>query len=234
MQSKLKETFVINMIIVAMLFIIGGYSVREGMSVETFMMQNEPIYKIETEEKTISLMINVYQGEEYVKEYLKLFEKEDIKATFFLGGSWIAKNTELVKEIHDSGHEIGNHGYNHKMHTKLTGEESKKEIMRTNALIRQITGQECVLFAPPSGDVNGKVVGEALDCGCKTIMWSADTIDWRDQDVKKIYSRVERNLRPGVLVLMHPTEATLKTLPDIILLAKAKGYAFETVGAQLK
>ncbi len=234
MQSKLKEAFVINMIIVVMLFIIGGYSAREGMSVETFMMQNEPIYKIETEEKTISLMINVYQGEEYVKEYLKLFEKEDIKATFFLGGSWIAKNTELVKEIYDLGHEIGNHGYNHKMHTKLTSEESKKEINRTNELIREITGQKCILFAPPSGDVNEKVVAEALDCGCKTIMWSADTIDWRDQDVKKIYSRVERNLKPGVLVLMHPTEATLKALPDIILLAKAKGYTFKTVGEQLK
>ena len=234
MQSKLKEAFVINMIIVVMLFIIGGYSAREGMSVETFMMQNEPIYKIETEEKTISLMINVYQGEEYVKEYLKLFEKEDIKATFFLGGSWIAKNTELVKEIYDLGHEIGNHGYNHKMHTKLTSEESTKEINRTNALIREITGQKCILFAPPAGDVNEKVVAEALDCGCKTIMWSADTIDWRDQDVKKIYSRVERNLKPGVLVLMHPTEATLKTLPDIILLAKAKGYTFKTVGEQLK
>lgn len=234
MQSKLKETLVINMIIVVMLFIIGGYSVRDSISVETFIMQNEPIYKIDTEEKTVSLMINVYQGEEYVKEYLKLFEKENIKVTFFLGGSWIVKNTDTVKEIFDNGHEIGNHGYNHKMHTKLTSEQSKNEITRTNELIRQITGKDCVLFAPPSGDVNENVVKDASDCGCATIMWSSDTIDWRDQDVDKIYNRVKRNIKPGLLVLMHPTDATLKALPDIILLLKANGYIFKTVGEQLK
>ena len=234
MQSKLKETFAINMIIVVMLCIIWGYSYREGESVQVFLTQKEPVYRIETEEKNISLMINVYQGEEYVKEYLKLFEKERIKATFFLGGCWANKNTGLVKEIYNKGHEIGNHGYNHKMHTKLTSVQSKNEIMRTNTLIREITGQSPKLFAPPSGDVNESVVQDAYACGYTTIMWTADTIDWRDQDVKKIYSRVERNLKPGVLVLMHPTEATLKTLPDIILLAKAKGYTFKTVGEQLK
>ncbi len=234
MQSKLKETLVINMIIVVMLCAIGGYSYREGKSVETFMAQKEPVYKIETEEKNISLMINVYQGEEYVKEYLRLFEKENVKATFFLGGSWMAKNKDTVKEIYNKGHEIGNHGYNHKMHTKLTREQSKNEIMRTNELIREITGRNCTLFAPPSGDVDENVVNDAYDCGCTTIMWTADTIDWRDQDAKKIYNRVERNMKPGMLVLMHPTEATLKSLPDIILMAKAHGYSFKTVGDQLK
>lgn len=234
MQSKLKETFAINMIIVVMLCIIGGYSYKEGKSVQVFLTQREPVYRIDTEEKNISLMINVYQGEEYVKEYLKLFEKEKIKATFFLGGCWVNKNTDLVKEIYNKGHEIGNHGYNHKMHTKLTSEQSKNEIMRTNTLIREITGRSCNLFAPPSGDVNESVVQDAYACGYTTIMWTADTIDWRDQDVEKIYNRVERNMKPGMLVLMHPTEATLKALPNIILMAQAQGYKFRTVGEQLK
>ena len=234
MQSKLKETFAINMIIVVMLCIIGGYSYKEGESVQVFLTQKEPVYRIDTEEKNISLMINVYQGEEYVKEYLKLFEKEKIKATFFLGGCWANKNTGLVKEIYNKGHEIGNHGYNHKMHTKLTSEQSKNEIMRTNTLIREITGQSPKLFAPPSGDVNESVVQDAYACGYTTIMWTADTIDWRDQDVEKIYNRVERNMKSGMLVLMHPTEATLKALPNIILMARAQGYKFKTVGEQLK
>lgn len=233
MQSKLKETFVINLIIIVMLCVIGGYSQKESVTAGT-NFDDKPIYKIETEEKTLSLMINVYQGEEYVLEYLKLFEKENIKATFFIGGSWAAKNTQVVKAVYDAGHEIGNHGYNHKLHTKLTSEQSQNEIMRTNSLIKDITGKSCTLFAPPSGDVNSSVVLDAKKCGMTTIMWSADTIDWRDQDVNKIYGRVERNLKPGLLVLMHPTSATLDALPQIILLAKAQGYQFKTVGEHLK
>lgn len=234
MQSKIKETIIINMIIVVMLFVIGGYSLGQGATVEAFLMDNSPVYKIETEEKTVSLMINVYEGAEYVEEYLKLFDKENIKATFFLGGCWVAKNEETVMKIYNSGNEIGNHGYNHKLHTKLTREQSKNEIIRTNTLIREITGKAPTLFAPPSGDVNENVSGDAGSLKMTTVMWTIDTIDWRDKDEEKIYNRVKRNLQPGALILMHPTEATLKALPDIILLLKAQGYKIKTVSEQLK
>lgn len=234
MQSKIKETIIINMIIVVMLFVIGGYSLGQGATVEAFLMGNSPVYKIETEEKTVSLMINVYEGAEYVEEYLKLFDKENIKATFFLGGCWVAKNEETVMKIYNSGNEIGNHGYNHKLHTKLTREQSKNEIIRTNTLIREITGKAPTLFAPPSGDVNENVSGDAGSLKMTTVMWTIDTIDWRDKDEEKIYNRVKRNLQPGALILMHPTEATLKALPDIILLLKAQGYKIKTVSEQLK
>lgn len=234
MRRILTEAFSVNLILVVMLFILGSYAVDQNKEINTFGTGPSAIYKAETEEKNISLMINIYQGEEFVLQYLDLFEKEGVKATFFVGGSWAAQNTEVVKQIAQKGHEIGNHGYNHKMHTKITQEQSRSEILRTNSLIKSITGQETVLFAPPSGDVNSQVVADAASCGCQTIMWTADTIDWRDQDVNKIYARVERNLKPGVFVLMHPTKATLEALPNIILLAKNQGYTFQTVGEQLK
>ncbi|MBR2860377.1 MAG: polysaccharide deacetylase family protein [Clostridia bacterium] len=230
---KFKETVAVNLIIILMLCVLWGYSLKQNVSVSAFA-GNGPVYKAAGEEKTISLMINVYQGDEIIKEYLELFEKENIKATFFLGGCWAAKSKDCVREIYNAGHEIGNHGYNHKLHTKLTREQSKNEILRTNSLLKEITGKTPTLFAPPSGDVNESVVNDATECGCITIMWSADTIDWRDQDAKKIYSRVERNLQPGVFVLMHPTKATLEALPDVILLARAQGYTFTTVSQALK
>lgn len=232
MQSKIKEAFVINVLIVAMLFIIGGYSFKEGKTVEAFML--DPVYKIETEEKNVSLMINVYEGAEYVEEFLKLLDKENVKATFFLGGCWANKNRETVMKIYNSGNEIGNHGYNHKLHTRLTREQSRQEIIRTNTLIREITGKTPSLFAPPSGDVNKSVTEDAKTLKMTTVMWTVDTIDWRDQDKDKIYNRVKRNLQSGALILMHPTKATLEALPDIIFLLKAQGYSVKTVSEQLK
>lgn len=232
MKKFLTEAFAMNVIIILMLVGLGGYAARDN-SVSAFK-STDAIYKAQTDEKVISVMVNVYQGTEYVEKYVELFQKEGVNATFFLGGCWAAKNTETVKLLFDKGFEIGNHGYNHKLHTRLSQEVSRNEIMRTNTLIKEITGKNVTLFAPPSGDVNDAVVSDALYCGCKTIMWSADTIDWRDQDKEKIISRVKRNLAPGVFVLMHPTAATLEALPEIIEYAKQQGYSFITVGEQLK
>ncbi len=234
MKEKIKEALVTNVIIVVVLSLLAGYSFRESVAVGAFSDIDEPIYRIETEEKNVSFMINVYQGTEYVLEYLKLFEKENIKATFFIGGCWAEKNKDTLKKIYDAGHELGNHGYNHKMHTKLNEKQAEEEIMRTHTLIKEVTGYNCNLFAPPSGDVNKNVVLTAKNSGYETVMWTADTIDWRDQDCEKIINRVKRNLKPGALVLMHPTKATLEALDEIILYVKSQGYTVKTVGAQLK
>ncbi len=234
MREKIKEALVTNVIIIVVLSLLAGFSLKESVAVGVFSEIDEPIYRAETEEKNVSLMINVYQGEEYVLEYLKLFEKENIKATFFIGGCWAEKNTNTLKKIHDSGNEIGNHGYNHKLHTKLSSKDAQNEIMRTHSLIKEVTGVNCTLFAPPSGDVSREVVLDAKNCGYVTVMWTADTIDWRDQDTKKIADRIKRNLKPGALILMHPTAATLEALPEIILYLRSQGYTFKTVGEQLK
>ncbi len=231
MKKILTEAFSVNLILLMMLAVLGVYSQK---SVNAFSDGRQAIYKADTQEKTVSLMINVYQGNEFLEKYLDILKENGIKATFFVGGCWADKNSTLLKRISDEGHEIGNHGYNHKLHTKLTREQSRSEIMRTNSLIKEITGNNCVLFAPPSGDVNTDVVNDASYCGCETVMWSADTIDWRDQDTQKIYARVERNLEPGAYILTHPTEATVKALPDIILLIRSQGYSFATVGETLR
>ena len=90
------------------------------------------------------------------------------------------------------------------------------------------------MFAPPSGDVNSTLVSLAKQQGCLTIMWTADTIDWRDQDREKICARVKRNLTPGALILTHPTKATIESLDEITSFAKQAGYSFCEVGELLK
>ena len=44
MQSKLKETFIINLIIIVMLCVIGGYSQKESVAVLSDF-DDKPIYK---------------------------------------------------------------------------------------------------------------------------------------------------------------------------------------------
>ncbi len=180
---------------------------------------DSPIYKGESKTK-ISLMVNVYWGTEFLDEMLDVFESNEVTTTFFVGGMWVADNDVMLKKIYEKGHEIGNHGYFHKDHKKLGAERNAEEINVTHRLVKSIIGVDMKLFAPPSGSFGKTTLQQAERLGYTTIMWSKDTIDWRDHDTEKIYNRATKNLQGGDLILMHPTQNTVEALPRIIQYAK--------------
>ena len=85
------------------------------------------------------------------------------------------------------------------------------------------------MFAPPSGSVNTSVVKTAMELGYKTIMWTHDTIDWRDKDEGLIFNRATKNITGGDLILMHPTLHTKNCLEKIIKTLKNNGLELTTV-----
>lgn len=179
-------------------------------------VKSEPYYSGKSDNK-ISLMINVYWGTEYIEPMLELLERYNARTTFFIGGSWAAGNAETLKKIYAAGHEIGNHGYYHKDHKTLDAAYNKKEISSTHELVEETLDYKMTLFAPPSGSFGDDCLTVADELGYKTIMWTRDTVDWRDHDADIIYKRAVKNLKGGDLILMHPTECTLKALERIII-----------------
>ena len=92
---------------------------------------------------------------------------------------------------------------------------------------------EVGLFAPPSGAFNEHTLAACSQLGLKVIMWSKDTIDWRDDDVNLIVSRATNNLSSGDFVLMHPTSSTVQALPQILDYIRNCGLAACTVSHSL-
>ena len=180
-------------------------------------------------------MINVYWGTEFLNEMLEVLKDNNVTTTFFVGGVWACQEPEMLKKIHDAGHELGNHGYNHKDHAQLSAEKNHEEIVKTHKIVKDLTGVEMNLFAPPSGAYNKNTVEVAKQLGYKTIMWTAgrDTIDWRDKNSELIYSRAIKNCKGGDFVLMHPTKATAEALDRIIKTLKQQGFELCTVGDNL-
>ena len=174
-------------------------------------------------------MVNVYWGTEYIEDMLDVFDLYGVKTTFFVGGSWVAKNVDMAKEIYKRGHEIGNHGYNHKNHDKINRQQNYDEMHKTHLLVSANMGIEMNLFAPPSGAYNDTTVEVATELGYKTIMWTHDTIDWRDKDTDLIIKRATKNLSSGDLILMHPTKNTLDALNGILAYAENNGFEATTV-----
>ena len=164
----------------------------------------------------VSLMFNVYWGEEEVAEILSVLAVYGARVTFFVGGSWADDHTALVRAMADAGHEVASHGYFHRDHAALGYDDNYKEIKRSVGFLSAASGQEIALFAPPSGAYNDDTVLAAESLGLKTVMWSRDTIDWRDKDEALCYTRATEGLSAGELILMHPMPHTVQALPRIL------------------
>ncbi len=182
----------------------------------------------------VSIMINVYENSEVVNEMVSILNQNGVTATFFVGGCWADDNVETLKNIINSGHELGNHGYFHKDHKNLNESENRREILDNNKIILALTGYNMTLFAPPSGSFSKTTLKVAYNLGYKTIMWSKDTIDWRDSDKNLIIKRATTNLENGDLILMHPKKHTLNALQQIITKIKEQGYNIVSVSKNIE
>ena len=189
---------------------------------------NAPIYR-GSGANQVTLMINVYWGTEYIDDMLAIFDKYGVTTTFFVGGSWVAQYPEMLQKIASFGHEIGNHGYFHKEHSKLSYDNNVSEIVSCGKLVFATIGRNMTLFAPPSGDFSSVTLDAARDNGYKTIMWSRDTIDWRDKDSDLVFSRATKNTSSGELILMHPTAHTRDALEKIVQYYLDKGFSIVPV-----
>lgn len=188
-----------------------------------------PIYKGNPNKKMASIMINVAWGNDYIPPILKTLEAENVQATFFLDGSWLRKNADLAIQIVKGGHEIANHGYSHKNMSSLSKQNIIQEITKTEALISQHLDLQSKLFAPPSGDYNQQTVDIAHDLKMKTILWTIDTVDWKDPSPDWITARIKANIEPGSLILMHPKPSSTSALTDMIQIIRDKGLVLGTV-----
>ena len=182
----------------------------------------------------VSLMFNVYWGTEEVEKILQILDEFSAKATFFIGGCWVDDNVDCLRKIYASGHEIGNHGYFHKDHSKLSLADNQKEIASCNRFIELAIGEKPVLFAPPSGAYGNATLSACKALQMKTVLWSRDTIDWRDKNVALIYTRATKEIKGGEFVLMHPMEATVSALPDILREYQNKSLTLMTVSENLQ
>ena len=224
-----------NLIIVLMLVTVGCMA-GFGINIVSAAKVIEGVFYSGNENsKNVSLMINVYWGTEYLDDMLEILQQNDVKTTFFVGGTWAVRESEMLQKIYDAGHEIGNHGYYHKDQGKLSADKNLEEISNTHKLVKGLIGVDMNLFAPPSGSFNKKTVEVATQLGYKTIMWTQgrDTIDWRDKDSELIFQRAVKNCKGGDLVLMHPTLATKNALERIIKTLKQQGFNLCTVSENL-
>ncbi len=189
-----------------------------------------PLYQGNSAKKQVSFLVNVAWGEQHIQEMLGIMEEHNIKSTFFFIGKWAGKNPDLVKEIVSRGHEAANHGYRDTvLMSRLSAEEIKADICKTNNLIKEITGDEVKFFSSHCGELNEDILRTTAELNMRTIMWSLDTVDWKLPGAEKMAEKILNGAHNGATVLMHPTEQTQEALIIIIKGLKEQGYDIVTL-----
>ena len=179
----------------------------------------------------ISISFDASWGGDQTMRILDLLDEYNAKATFFLVGIWVDKYPELVKEIHDRGHEIGNHSLTHPHMSKLSPEQMKSELSQFDNLLEPIIGRRTKLFRAPYGEYDDRVIKTVREAGYEVIQWNIDTVDWKpERSAQTILDTVLPKLSDGSIILCHNNGYKIEQyLPTLIESALAQGYSFVTV-----
>lgn len=169
-------------------------------------------------------------GNDKTREILDILDIYDVKATFFLTGFWAEANPELVREIYNRGHEIGNHSTTHQDMTRMTQEEIITDIEQTSTIIEGMTGERPKVFRVPFGSYNATVIRTANALGYDVIQWDIDTRDYRDDSVEEIMKRVDAHAKDGSIILFQNNSKNVTgALPQVLSQFSEKGLRAVTV-----
>lgn len=177
-------------------------------------------------EKSLSLTFDDGPDPVYTPVVLDVLKKHEVTATFFLIGSKLKGNEEQVKRMQEEGHLLGAHSWSHAYcFDFFPGRKIKKEFLRSNDLLREITGKTPLWFRPPYGVINPMVVKGLKNVYPHVIGWSLRSLDTVKKNPGKVLDKLVKNLHPGAIILLHDrTNFTQNHLETLITDIQRNGY----------
>jgi peptidoglycan/xylan/chitin deacetylase (PgdA/CDA1 family) len=132
---------------------------------------------------------------------LDILECHNVKATFFLVGSYAATEGALVRRIAEGGHLIGNHSWSHPNMAVTGMKKIREELRQTSETLEHIIGSPVRYFRPPFGGRRPGALRAARQMGMTPVMWNAMTGDWKenssDRIVESLMRKIDANGRHG-------------------------------------
>ena len=182
----------------------------------------DAFYAEQTEEKHIYLTFDVGYENGNTASILDTLKKHNVSATFFVVGTYIESDPELVKRMAEEGHIVGNHTWHHPDMSQIaTLDTFKKELVDVEDAYREVTGEEMTKFyRPPQGKYSESNLQMAQELGYKTFFWSLAYVDWYDNNQptkEEAFDKLLGRIHPGAIVLLHSTSDTNSLILDELI-----------------
>ncbi|MEH7095749.1 polysaccharide deacetylase family protein [Neobacillus vireti] len=196
------------------------------------------INEVSTSQKAVAITFDDGPNPSYTPEVLDIFAKAEGKATFFMIGEQMEKNPDIVRQVAEQGHEIGNHTFSHPKLSELSPADCLLEIERNEKIIQELTGQPPFVFRPPYLDYNNDTISILKGKGYPMIgALNMEAQDWEQPGVEHILSASRKCVRNGSILIFHDgygdRSQTIQAVKKLVFELKSGGYQLLTVSELL-
>ena len=198
------------------------------------LVKYDAYYAENTKDKVLYLTFDCGFENGNTPAILEALKKHNAKATFFVVGNYLSTSPDLVKQMLEEGHNVGNHSYHHPDMTQMGKEEFAKELGELEQLYEQTTGKPMVkYYRPPQGKYSENNLKIAKELGYKTFFWSLAYVDWKQDSQpthEEAFDKLLKRVHPGAIVLLHNTSKTNGEILDELLTKwEGMGYTFKSL-----
>nr|WP_296483432.1 polysaccharide deacetylase family protein [uncultured Acetatifactor sp.] len=216
--------------VMAGLFFLGLYGLRStAVATDSGMVRIvEEGENLEPEDvKKIAITFDDGPHPSYTEQLLDGLKERGVHATFFVTGEHAELHPDIIERMSKEGHVIGNHTYSHMQLTKNNRDTFKEELIKTNEILKEITGEEVQYVRPPYGSWDKSFEKEL---NMFPVLWTVDPLDWSSRNVGRITEKIINKTRENDIILMHDyydtsVTAALKAIDELM----EEGYTFVTV-----
>ncbi len=149
--------------------------------------KTEPVYRVQTDEKKVGLSFEAAWGCQGLEEILAVLAEKEAGATFFATGEWMEEYPEQAASILEAGMELGNGGPGLEEMEGLSVKECQRGIRETEEAAEGLGAGDLRLFRPPLGGFDENLLKTAAAMGYTTVLWSADSMDWKNYGAEAIF-----------------------------------------------
>ena len=213
-------------------------------AVEGYLLAVEEVSRIQAEEENIPGGMGTYEEAERMlialtfddgptgstEKILDTLERYGARATFFVLGSMVEANEDIIRRAHRGGSEIFGHSWSHSRLTGLSYDQVSSDIARTHEAITNIIGEAPRFFRPPYGVSNDIVRQASRNLGFTMINWDVDPSDWATTDPDVIYDSIMEVIRPDSVMVLHDSRpSTAAAMERVVPSLIEKGYRLVTL-----
>lgn len=189
----------------------------------------------DTTDRRVALTFDDGPADATLDTLLHILAARRVRATFFVTGGGLQDVPRAGRALVAAGHELGNHSYSHRHMLFMRPSTVRREVQRTDSLIRAAGHQGTVFFRPPYGVKLVVLPWYLSRTDRTTVMWAVATEEYppaRDRP-DSLVARTLAAVRPGSIILLHPwypsRAATLAAIAPLIDSLRARGYAIGPV-----
>lgn len=227
---KMKKTLVGILVFDMIMGMLCLWAVGKRQDTTAPASQEVSTGKIAGEEdvaKKIALTFDDGPHPRYTEQLLDGLKERNVVATFFVTGENAQNYPNIIRREQEEGHLIGNHTYSHIQLTSGNRETFREELVKTNEILENITGEKVSFVRPPYGSWDKSFEKEL---NMFPVLWNIDPLDWCSHNAECIAAKVVENAGDGDIILMHDYYDTSVTAAlEVVDVLQKRGFQFVTV-----